>query len=81
VDNRLKPLEQNVEKILQSMDRTTFDEAPREIEEKSTAKHIEDMKAEPAISPPTGDTEASSTIFAGVTMDSLLAIVQKLQDD
>jgi predicted nuclease with TOPRIM domain len=81
VDNRLKPLEQNVEKILKAMDRATFDEAPREIEDKSTAKHVEDMKAAPAISPPTVDTEARSTVFAGATMDNLLAIVQKLQDD
>jgi predicted nuclease with TOPRIM domain len=80
VDNRLKPLEQNVEKILKAMNRRTFDEAHRDIEEKSTAKHIRDMEAAPAISPPAVDAEASSTVFTG-TMNSLLAIVQKLQDD
>jgi hypothetical protein len=80
VDNRLKPLEQNVEKILKALERSTLDEAPAKGEEKPTVEYTEDTAAVPTVSAPTNNAQATSTVFAE-TMNSLLATVQKLQDD
>jgi chromosome segregation ATPase len=80
VDNRLKPLEQNVERILKALEKSTLDEAPAKDEEKPTVEYIENIVAVPTVSAPSINAQATSTAFAE-TMNSLLATVQKLQDD